>query len=48
MHTYDDAMFYIKGYPLGNPSVKIFDIMPTILKLMGEEIPPDLDGKVLI
>lgn len=48
MHTYDDAMFYIKGYQLHDPSVTIFDVMPTILKLMGEDIPPDLDGKVLI
>jgi predicted AlkP superfamily phosphohydrolase/phosphomutase len=48
MHTYDDAMFYIRGYELDHRPVSIFDVMPTILKLMGEESPPDLDGKALI
>ena len=57
MHTYDDAMFYIRDYALNPPGeprdgdpprVSIFDLVPTILKLMGEEAPPDMDGKALI
>ena len=51
MHTYDDAMFYIRGHELqGQPAqgVKIFDILPTVLKLMGLEAVPDLDGKALV
>lgn len=48
MHTYDDAMFYIKGFELKKHPVRIFDVLPTILTLMGLNIPPDLDGTSLV
>jgi predicted AlkP superfamily phosphohydrolase/phosphomutase len=47
-HTYDDAMFYVRGQEIGKEVVAIVDVMPTILQLMGVPIPQDVDGEVLL
>jgi len=48
MHTYDDALVYIKGHEIKKSDPEIVDLMPTILKLMKVELPDDLDGKSLV
>jgi len=48
MHTYDDALVYIKGHEIKKTDPEIIDLMPTILELMGIKPPNDLDGKSLI
>lgn len=48
MHTYDDALVYVKGHDIKKPVPEIVDLMPTILKLMNVNLPDGLDGKSLI
>ncbi len=48
MHTLDDAMLYIRGEEIRRSDIGITDVMPTILHLMGSEIPPDLDGRTVL
>ncbi len=47
MHTFGDAMLYVRGrkWPAGTP--RIIDLAPTILSLLGVPVPPGLDGRVL-
>ncbi len=48
MHTYHDAIFYIRGTdPLSRRPI-IYDAPATILSLLGIEIPPDFDGVNLL
>ncbi len=48
MHTHDDAFFYLKGLAPLKVKPHIQDIAPTILKLLGMPVPPDMDGSPLI
>ena len=48
MHTFDDAMLYIRGYPITKENPEITDVMPTILHLMGIPIPDGLDGEICV
>jgi predicted AlkP superfamily phosphohydrolase/phosphomutase len=48
MHTYDDAMLFVKGQTLRAQGASVMDVAPTILKIMGIESPPDFDGRSLI
>ena len=49
MHTYDDAMFCIRGQSIQvDRTPWVADAMPTVLKLLDVPIPPDLDGKALV
>jgi predicted AlkP superfamily phosphohydrolase/phosphomutase len=48
MHTYDNAMLFVKGQVLRGEGASVIDVAPTVLKLMGIEPPADLDGKPLI
>ena len=49
MHTHDDAFFYIKRKDIrDDKKVNVVDLAPTILALMGSEIPEDMDGTVLL
>jgi len=48
MHTYADATLYIKGAEIAKSDPEIMDVMPTILKMMGVQIPEDVDGETLI
>jgi len=47
MHTYEDALLYIRGQDITNEDLSVMDPMVTILKFMGVEPPPDLDGRGL-
>ncbi len=44
-----DGLFMAYGSPLmtGKFNASVYDIMPTVLHLMGQEIPEDVDGRVL-
>jgi predicted AlkP superfamily phosphohydrolase/phosphomutase len=48
MHTYDDAFLYV-GHP-GVPDrvVNVLDVAPTILSLMGQPVPAEMDKKSLL
>ena len=48
MHTFDDAMLYVRGQTLSRDDVCVTDMMPTVLTLMGVPIPPGLDGRSLV
>lgn len=48
MHTYDDALVYIKDHDISKSDPAIIDLMPTILELMEVDSLRDLDGKSLI
>lgn len=47
MHTFGDAMLYVRGrkWPAGTP--RIIDLAPTILSLMGIPVPPEMEGRAL-
>jgi predicted AlkP superfamily phosphohydrolase/phosphomutase len=47
MHTFGDAMLYVRGrkWPAGTPH--IIDLAPTILSLLGVPVPPALEGRAL-
>lgn len=48
MHTYYDAMFYLRGASSLPKRPVIYDAFPTILDLLGLTTPPDFDGVSLI
>jgi len=48
MHTYDDASLYIRSRQIIGDSLWIADLMPTILHLLGVNIPEHVDGKVVV
>lgn len=48
MHTLEDAMLFIQGQEIVKDDLEIVDVAPTILKLMGVPIPPEMDGSVCI
>ena len=48
MHTPDDAVFYLRGKPLITEKPRVMDLSPTILALMGLEVPAEMDGRVLL
>jgi predicted AlkP superfamily phosphohydrolase/phosphomutase len=47
MHTPDDAFFYIKGLDPLKVKPHIQDCAPTILRMLGMAVPPDMDGSPL-
>jgi predicted AlkP superfamily phosphohydrolase/phosphomutase len=48
MHTYDDAMLFIRGRNLKAEGASVIDVAPTILELMEVDIPADFDGRSLL
>ena len=48
MHTEDDAFLYVWNHRLGGEGVRITDVYPTILSLMGIAPDPEVDGVSLI
>lgn len=48
MHTYDDAMVFIKGRGLKADGASVIDIAPTVLEMLEIERPPDMDGRSLL
>jgi predicted AlkP superfamily phosphohydrolase/phosphomutase len=47
MHTHHDAMLFINGHEIEGPKPVIWDLAPTILKMLGLE-PEGMDGRVLV
>ena len=43
-HTYDDAFLFVEGGAAPRAGLNVSDAMPTILELMGCQIPRDLDS----
>jgi predicted AlkP superfamily phosphohydrolase/phosphomutase len=48
MHTFDDAMLYLRGERQLRDGSSIQDVMPTILRLMDVPVPNGLDGQSCI
>jgi len=48
MHTFDDAMLYLRGERQLRDGSSIQDVMPTILRLMDVPVPDGLDGQSCI
>jgi predicted AlkP superfamily phosphohydrolase/phosphomutase len=48
MHTYDDAMLYIRGRRIADGDWGVIDVMPTIFSLMDLPVPEGLDGQVCL
>ena len=48
MHTKDDALLCVNNLKISQAKPVIYDVMPTILEVMGIEPPGDIDGKSLI
>ncbi len=48
MHTQEDAFFYLKGLAPLKVKPHIQDIAPTLLKILGIPVLPDMDGRPLV
>jgi len=48
MHTRDDALLYVNRKHLEHDRPHIRDVAPTVLQYLGVEIPPVMDGSVLL
>ena len=48
MHTHDDAVFYIRGKEIEDGKPRVMDLAPTVLALMGIDVPGDMDGRALV
>lgn len=48
MHTYDDAMLYIRGRKWNRSDPNMMDVAPTLLHLLGLQVPPEIEGRVLV
>ena len=47
MHTFGDAMLYVRGRKWPSVTPRIMDMAPTILRLMGLPVPPEMEGRAL-
>jgi predicted AlkP superfamily phosphohydrolase/phosphomutase len=49
MHTYDEALIYVRGHTIRTDRpISILDMAPTILQLLGLEIPAELEGRSVL
>jgi bisphosphoglycerate-independent phosphoglycerate mutase (AlkP superfamily) len=48
MHTYHDALLYVRGRELTQGDGWVGDVMPTILQMMDVPVPGDVDGRPLL
>ena len=48
MHTYDDAFFCMNRELIRDRRFSILDVAPTILSLLGIDVPPEMEGKVVL
>jgi len=45
-HTYDDAMFFVRGSELdGSGRMQVVDVLPTVYDKLGIDPPPNIDGR---
>ncbi len=47
MHTFGDAMLYVRGRKWPAETPRIIDLAPTILSLLGVPVPPEMEGRAL-
>ncbi len=45
MHTYADSLFYVNRPGVPVDDLDIMDLAPTILRLLGVDVPADMDGR---
>jgi len=48
MHTFGDAMLYVRGKRWNTAVPRMLDIAPTLLQRLGLPVPPELEGRVLL
>jgi len=48
MHTYDDAFWCVRGHRFVEAEPQVCDGAPTVLQLLGEDIPDSLDGRAAL
>lgn len=48
MHTFDDAALAVEGADVDAEGADILDIAPTVLDLLGIDVPEDMDGVSLV
>ena len=48
MHTFDDALLYVRGRKTVGAALSIIDVMPTLLELLRVPVPGDVDGQVCV
>ena len=48
MHTYADALFFVNRAGVEIGGLDILDLAPTILTLLGVDVPSDMDGRVRV
>jgi predicted AlkP superfamily phosphohydrolase/phosphomutase len=48
MHTFGNAMLYIRGRQWNTAHATLLDIAPTIMRLLGLPIPPHMEGRPLV
>ncbi len=48
MHTYDDAFWCARGRSFVHADPQVCDGAPTVLQLLGEELPDSLDGRPVL
>lgn len=48
MHTYEDAMLYIRGQKVVKNDPSVIDFLPTVFDLMKLPTPADVDGRSLV
>jgi bisphosphoglycerate-independent phosphoglycerate mutase (AlkP superfamily) len=46
MHTYADSLFFVNRPGVPTDGLDIVDLAPTILALLGMDVPSDMDGRV--
>ena len=47
MHTYGDAMLYVRGRKWNTPAPRMLDVAPTLLALIGLPVPATMEGCAL-
>lgn len=45
MHTFDDAFWLVRGRKFAEGTPRVMDGAPTVLQMLGEELPEHYDGK---